>query len=162
MEKLWLFGLFSGDKGDNTDMWMIKITIKANQIDMDVLLISKVDNIQKPCLSLKSGFSIISLVCEFYPHGQTWYQKFIGTYTPLVIVKNLALALNSAIFSSTCGQSKREQTSNLLRKSHSSVSSSAFYHLIYAKTKMAPLTSRIFRRNDIVKDFRKARKDPVE
>ena len=37
-------------------MWMIKITIKANQIDMDVLLISKVDNIQEPCLSLKSGF----------------------------------------------------------------------------------------------------------
>ena len=50
------FGLFSGDEGDNTDMWMIKITIKANQIDMDVLLISEVDNIQKPCLSLKSGF----------------------------------------------------------------------------------------------------------
>ena len=56
MEKLWLFGLFSGDKGDNTGMCMIKITIKANEIDMDVLLISKVDNIQKPCLSLKSGF----------------------------------------------------------------------------------------------------------
>ena len=56
MEKLWLFGLFSGDKGDNIDMWMIKITIKVNQIDMDVLLISKVDNIQKPRLSLKSGF----------------------------------------------------------------------------------------------------------
>ena len=54
--KLWLFGLFSGDKGDNIDMWMIKITIRANQIEMDVLLISKVDNIQKPCLSLKSGF----------------------------------------------------------------------------------------------------------
>ena len=35
---------------------MIKITIKANQIDMDVLLISKVDNIQKPCLSPKCGF----------------------------------------------------------------------------------------------------------
>ena len=33
-KKLWLFGLFSGDKGDNIDMWMIKITIKANQIDM--------------------------------------------------------------------------------------------------------------------------------
>ena len=44
------------DKGDNIDMWMIKITIKANQIDMDVLLISKVDTIQKPCLSLKSCF----------------------------------------------------------------------------------------------------------
>ena len=35
---------------------MVKIMIKANQTDMDVLLISKVDNIQKPCLSLNSGF----------------------------------------------------------------------------------------------------------
>ena len=54
--KLWLFGLFPGDNDDNGDTWMIKITIKANQSDMDVLLFSKVDNIQKPCLSLKSGF----------------------------------------------------------------------------------------------------------
>ena len=52
MEKLWIFGLFSGDKGDNIDMWMIK----ANQSHMNVLLISKVDNIENPCLSLKSGF----------------------------------------------------------------------------------------------------------
>ena len=39
-----VFGLFSGDKGINIDTWMIKITIKANQIDtfsMDVLFISK-------------------------------------------------------------------------------------------------------------------------
>ena len=56
VEKLWLFGLFSEDKGDNIDMRMIKITSKANQIDIGVLHISKVDNIQKPCLSLKSGF----------------------------------------------------------------------------------------------------------
>ena len=56
METLWLFGLNSGDKGDNIDMWMIKITIEANQIDIDVLLFSKVGNIQKTCLSLKSGF----------------------------------------------------------------------------------------------------------
>ena len=83
MEKLWLFGLFSGDRGDNIDMRMIKITIKANQIDMGVLLISKVDNIQKPCLSQSPALSIILLVCEFYPHGQTWYQKFIRTYPPL-------------------------------------------------------------------------------
>ena len=40
------FRLFSEDKGDNIDMWMIKITIKANQTDMDALLISEVDNIQ--------------------------------------------------------------------------------------------------------------------
>ena len=55
-KKLWLFGLFSGDKGDNIDMWMIKITIKANKIDMNVLIISNADNIDKPCLSLNSGF----------------------------------------------------------------------------------------------------------
>ena len=48
--------MFSGDKGDNIDMQMIKITIKAYQIDMDVLLVSKVNNIQKPCLSQKSVF----------------------------------------------------------------------------------------------------------
>ena len=58
----------------------IKITIKENQIDMDVLLIPEVDNVQRPCLSLKSGFSISLLVCEFYPHRQTWYQKCAGTY----------------------------------------------------------------------------------
>ena len=55
-KKLWLFGLFSGDKGDNIDMWVIRITIKANKIDMNVLIISNVDNIDKPCLSLNSGF----------------------------------------------------------------------------------------------------------
>ena len=78
MEKLWFFELFSGDKGDNIDMRMIKITIKSNHIDMGVLLISKAGNIQKPCLSLKSGFSIRLLVCEFYAHGQTWYHSFIS------------------------------------------------------------------------------------
>ena len=58
MEKLWHFGLFSGDKGDNIDAWMIKITIKTgtDPLNRDALLFSKVDNIQKPCLPLKSGF----------------------------------------------------------------------------------------------------------
>ena len=55
-KKVWLFGLFSGDKGDNIDVWMTKITIKANEIDMNVLLISKVDNVDKPRLPRKSGF----------------------------------------------------------------------------------------------------------
>ena len=31
--------------------------IKPNQVDMDVCFFSKVDNIQKSCLSLMSGFS---------------------------------------------------------------------------------------------------------
>ena len=52
VKKLWLFGMFSGDKGHNIDMCMVKIMIKANQTDMDVLLISKVDNIQKPKILL--------------------------------------------------------------------------------------------------------------
>ena len=42
-EKCASFGLFPGDKGDNIDMWMIKITINANRIEMDALLISNVD-----------------------------------------------------------------------------------------------------------------------
>ena len=89
MEKLWLFWLFSGDKGDNTDMWMIKITIKANQIDTDVLLISKVDNIQKPCLSLKSGFFHYFIGLWILPSRTNMVPKIygdlyaLGTYTTL-------------------------------------------------------------------------------
>ena len=48
VENLGLFGPFSGDKGDYIDVWMIKIK--------RCLLFSKIDNIQKPCLSLNSGF----------------------------------------------------------------------------------------------------------
>ena len=40
-KNLWLFGLFSGDKGDYIDVWIIKITIKTNQIGMDVCLFQK-------------------------------------------------------------------------------------------------------------------------
>ena len=37
MEKFWLFGPFSGDKGDGyIDVWMTKIMINTNQIDMNV------------------------------------------------------------------------------------------------------------------------------
>ena len=85
--------------------------------------------------------------------------------TPLSLEsKNLAtrIAMNSAIFFSlTRGQRKnikRKQTSSLLRKSHSSVSSAAFYHLIDTKTKMVPLTSLTFRRNDIAKILEKLEK----
>ena len=41
VEKLWLFGLFSGDKGDCIDVWMIKTTIETNQIDMDACFFQK-------------------------------------------------------------------------------------------------------------------------
>ena len=40
-EKPWLFELFSGDKDDYSDGWMIKSTIKANEIDMDVCFFQK-------------------------------------------------------------------------------------------------------------------------
>ena len=33
-KKLWFFGLFSGDKGDYSDVWMIIITFKTNEVDM--------------------------------------------------------------------------------------------------------------------------------
>ena len=41
MKKSWLFGLFSGDKDDYNDVWKIKITIKANEIDTDVCIFQK-------------------------------------------------------------------------------------------------------------------------
>ena len=41
VKKLWLFGLFSEDKGDYIDVWMIKIIIETNQIDMDVCFFQK-------------------------------------------------------------------------------------------------------------------------
>ena len=80
---MWLLGLFSGDKGDNIDMWMIKITIKANQIDMDVLLILKVDNIQTPCLSLNSGF-FHQLICLWIlPSQANMVPKIYRDLSPL-------------------------------------------------------------------------------
>ena len=54
VENIGLFGLFSRDKGDCIDVWMIKITSK--QIKLKRMLASfKLDNIQKTCLSLKSS-----------------------------------------------------------------------------------------------------------
>ena len=40
-KKMWLFVLFSGNKHDYSDVWMIKTTIKTNQIDMDVCFFQK-------------------------------------------------------------------------------------------------------------------------
>ena len=40
-KKLWHSGLLSRDKGDNIDVWMIKIKIKSNQIDTDVCFVQK-------------------------------------------------------------------------------------------------------------------------
>ena len=53
---LWFFGLFSGDRGDYIDVWMIKFTIQTNKINMDVCFFKRQINIHKPRLSLKSGF----------------------------------------------------------------------------------------------------------
>ena len=39
--KIVAFGLVSGDKGDYIDMWMIKITMKTNQIDTIVCFSQK-------------------------------------------------------------------------------------------------------------------------
>ena len=54
-EKLWLFfGLFSGDKGDYSDMCMIKITIK---IDMDVCFFQKNITYKNHASALSPAFS---------------------------------------------------------------------------------------------------------
>ena len=61
------------------------MTIKANQIHMDVLLISKLGNIHTDTMFVPKvwQFSIILLLCEFYPHKQTMYQQVLITYLPL-------------------------------------------------------------------------------
>ena len=41
MEKVVDFGLFSGGKDDYIDVWMMKNTIKTNQIEMDVCFFQK-------------------------------------------------------------------------------------------------------------------------
>ena len=56
VEKTVAIRLFSEDKCDYIAVWMITITTKANQVDMDQIASSKVDNIQSPSLFLKSGF----------------------------------------------------------------------------------------------------------
>ena len=40
-KKSWLFGLFSVGKSDYIDVWMIKIMIRTNEIDMDVCFLQK-------------------------------------------------------------------------------------------------------------------------
>ena len=40
-EKTVAFGMFSGNKGNYIDVWIIKITIKTNQTDMDVCFLQK-------------------------------------------------------------------------------------------------------------------------
>ena len=57
--KIVVFVLFSWDKGDCVDVWMIKISIETNR--SGCLLLSKVDNIQKPCLFCPA-FSIILFI----------------------------------------------------------------------------------------------------
>ena len=57
-------------------MWMIKIMIKTNEINMDVLLISKVDDIKNHVCPLSPACSIILLALVT--------KKFIETYLPLV------------------------------------------------------------------------------
>ena len=94
---LWLFGLFSRDKGDYFDVWVVKITSK--QINPNVcLLLSKVNNIQKPCLSLKSGFfSYYWFANLLLPDKGD--QEFIGTYPSLSDSKHHKTFLHNKILS---------------------------------------------------------------
>ena len=44
-----LFRLFPGDKGDHSDVWMVKITIKTNETDMDCCGILQHYQIKQSC-----------------------------------------------------------------------------------------------------------------
>ena len=82
-----MFGLtFAGNCGFRTVFWGQRwlhgsvddqYYNETNQIDVNVCFSEK-NGIQKPCLSLKSGFfSIRFLVCEFNHHRQKWFQTFV-------------------------------------------------------------------------------------
>ena len=68
----WPFGPFSGDRGDYSDVWMIKIMIKTNGIDMDICFFQKNITYKNHVCSLSPAFSHFSLlVCKFKPYRQT-------------------------------------------------------------------------------------------
>ena len=52
-----VFGLCSGDKGDYSDVWMIKVMIKTNEIDMDVHFFQKNITYKNHVCSLSPAFS---------------------------------------------------------------------------------------------------------
>ena len=70
-----LFGLFSRDKRDHNDVWMIKITIKTKEIDLDACLFEKNVAYETMFVPKIWLFPISLLVCEFKSYRQTWYQK---------------------------------------------------------------------------------------
>ena len=55
-KKSWPFGLFSGDKDDYSDVWMIKTTIKRNEILYGCLLLLEEYNIQNHVCSNSPAF----------------------------------------------------------------------------------------------------------
>ena len=65
--------IFCGKRGegDYTDVWMMKITIKTNQIDTGVCFFPKQITYKNLAFPLSPAFPISSLVCEFNPHAQT-------------------------------------------------------------------------------------------
>ena len=77
------------------------MTIKANQIHMDVLLISKLGNIHTETMFVPNVwlFSIILLLCEFYPHRQTFkYVLLKGAFMVPKIFRNIfALKIHTFI-----------------------------------------------------------------
>ena len=78
---------------------MIKIILKANEIDMDVRFFQRnIANRNHVC----PLFSISLLVCEFKPYRQTWYQKFVGTYPPLLKPSIVRIPQRLGSYSKVC------------------------------------------------------------
>ena len=66
------FGSFSGQKGDYIDVWLIKITIGANQIDMVFAFFRNRQHTKSMFVPKLRIFPVSLIVCEFDPHRQTW------------------------------------------------------------------------------------------
>ena len=95
--KLWLSGLFSRGKGDNIDMWMIKIMIKAKYVK--VKLIWMFCLFRSESLFLKSSFF-------HYFIGLSILSNIYMTYSPL---ESICLKATSHVIIFMCGPHARSQ-----------------------------------------------------
>ena len=74
-KKSWLFGLFSEDKGDYSDLWMIKIKIKANETEIELCFLHKNITYKNHVCPHSLAFSLSLLVREFKSYRETWHQN---------------------------------------------------------------------------------------
>ena len=68
-------------------VWMIKITIKPNEIDMSICFFQNNITYKTMFVPIVWFFSSSLLVYDFYPYRQTWYQQ-----GPVKLIKRVKIA----------------------------------------------------------------------